>query len=739
MKRILLLLIALAMLVPTAMAEGNLLLKTGESNYIQSLLTDGETLYAVGDNVLYAWRAGEPELTEYSGEAIPVSGPGLEADMTCYLYEFRFYADADGLHGLRVDYDEDYLPRGFQIFDFALGDGGALGATLRASLGASDFMDPETYVNALCADGGRLYLLTDGGGGTTVTVVDPENPRRASTEQVESWQCALLPDRDGALLANWDYGSEEALILSRINDDASLDELCRLPTGARAVALDPDTGALYAAIQGKVCPVDPATGAVGEAVAALPTVPDYAVVMNGGKTYAANMGGYLAVLDTEGRLSEDAVLTISAGSGAEWLDRAVIEYSVEHPQIAPCMDHEHRDILKDVTTQSPDTDIYLITTDDGGAYESLVKRGFMLPLDGSAALSALAARIYPNLLKKLSCDGALAALPVNLYGNGMGMSAELLDKMGIDADDVPRTWPAFLDFMENELKSGLSALGERAQFTYDGMNAEDFRYFMIQRALNDFTQASDAAGGIPNFEDPRLVETLERLCEIDFTEYGLPEKQSDDAGYGYGWNSETRYLLQFDADYLFGSGMLDCVPVPLGFGDDLPGVLSLNVTVAFVNPYSNRQAEAMAFLEAMAAKLPDELLYALCPDLNEPVRQPEADRMLADYQKWIDEWTRDVESAEPSMRQQMQDTLEGIKREAEEYAQRGCWLISQERLDWYRANADKLNIAAPSWFQKDTSGESWQLLEQYNAGQLSTREFLAAVNKKARMMAMEEG
>ena len=73
------------------------------------------------------------------------------------------------------------------------------------------------------------------------------------------------------------------------------------------------------------------------------------------------------------------------------------------------------------------------------------------------------------------------------------------------------------------------------------------------------------------------------------------------------------------------------------------------------------------------------------------------------------------------------------------YLKYDSWLIPEDQLTWYRANSDRLAVAAPSWFQKDTSGEAWQLMRQFFDGQMSAREFLNAVNQRARMMAMEEG
>ena len=68
---------------------------------------------------------------------------------------------------------------------------------------------------------------------------------------------------------------------------------------------------------------------------------------------------------------------------------------------------------------------------------------------------------------------------------------------------------------------------------------------------------------------------------------------------------------------------------------------------------------------------------------------------------------------------------------------RGRWLISPEQLKRFRAQGDIARPAVADWFRKDTSGEAWQLLKQYDAGLLSAREFLAAVNRKARMQALE--
>ena len=71
--------------------------------------------------------------------------------------------------------------------------------------------------------------------------------------------------------------------------------------------------------------------------------------------------------------------------------------------------------------------------------------------------------------------------------------------------------------------------------------------------------------------------------------------------------------------------------------------------------------------------------------------------------------------------------------------ERGIWLIPEDKLSWYRAHDDCVIARSPSWFEQDGTGEAGELLRQYDAGLISTREFLAAVDQKARMQALEQG
>ena len=93
--------------------------------------------------------------------------------------------------------------------------------------------------------------------------------------------------------------------------------------------------------------------------------------------------------------------------------------------------------------------------------------------------------------------------------------------------------------MEAQLLPRLDQLGERDSFAYDDMTAGGFRYFLFQSILRDWAQANRAAGRVADWEDPRLVDTLEKLDGMDFAAYGLREDGDD----GTGWHN---YIFRRD-------------------------------------------------------------------------------------------------------------------------------------------------------------------------------------------------
>jgi len=726
------LLLALSLL-PSAGAEGRLL-ELDDEAYIRGMAGVGDGIYLAGEGMLYSWREGEDALTAWSVDS-RLDNPYAEQDP---MYEFALYNGDGRLCGLRILYDDAYAARAIQLFDVTLSDGGTAEAANGRELALPEELRMLEWFNVrgvVCWQD-RLYMLCEGDD-ALLCVIDPEKPRDASVEQLRTWQASLTASAEGPLLAyTLSDGMEYAQVLCRVGEDGTLDELCRLPGEVRGIAADPASEMIYGVSEGRVRAIDPDTGELGEAVAALSLEPTQAVVLSGGNLYAALLQNGVAVADTRSRLDEDALLTISNGAWNDWLNREVQRFAMAHPETPPVMTQDAHNALEAMMTGNSEPDIYVLEARYDANYETLLERGFMLPLEEISAVRELYDSLYPGVQGALSRDGEVMAVPVGVYGSCMRMDDALLGKLGLSVEEVPGDWMGFMDYMERELQPRLNQLGENECFTYDGLTAEGFRFFLLQSILTDWVNASRAAGRVPDYGDARLAEALERLDAMDFTEFGL--ESTEDEGYGFGWSGDTRYLIQNDAEFTFGdSAGLRGVPLALGFGDDLPGVMALNLTAAFINPYSAHAEAAGTFLEALARDLPDAVRYALCPALNDPLQNPNWEKTQEELENWITDLEAQLESAEAADVQMLQEQLQEAKEALEQGREQEMWRISPEGLAQYRAMGDKLTVAMPSWF--DRSGEAWELMQQYSARRISAREFLNGVNQKARMMELEAG
>ena len=353
MKRIILLVLALALLALPALSEGNRLLEADGGQYLRALIVCGDQLVLAGDDSLFTWREGEAGFTAWTPD-LRLENP-YRQDEVAGLYDLALFDDAGTLRGLRLLRDGDYAFRAMQLFDLAFTDAGVVTAENPVELplpGEIEAMDWFDLRKVVCREG-VLYALGEGED-VLLCVIDPARPSSAAVTPLRSWDNALTVGPDGVLLATGTNDGDGRLSLCRVGADGSLEAICRLEAEASTVAADPETGAVYAAMNGQACPVDLSTGELGEPFAALTLGGECAAVLPGGRWYAVAMAGGVAVLDTRGHLDGDSVLRISTTQGDEWLNRAVMRFAVEHPEVTPVLGYDAGDPLEGMMTQSGD-------------------------------------------------------------------------------------------------------------------------------------------------------------------------------------------------------------------------------------------------------------------------------------------------------------------------------------------------------------------------------------------------
>ena len=170
---------------------------------------------------------------------------------------------------------------------------------------------------------------------------------------------------------------------------------------------------------------------------------------------------------------------------------------------------------------------------------------------------------------------------------------------------------------------------------------------------------------------------------------------------------------------------------------DAPARLEMECYVAFVNPYSENLDLALAFMETLAENLPDEVLYAICADLTEPVPDPNYEERLANAQAELERARQELAEADEIDRQALEDSVARIERYIADMESEQM-LISEGEIAWLRANAGGLALERQNWLYADESGEAYALVRQYCDGRIDAQRLMDGIDGKIRMMILEQ-
>ena len=153
-------------------------------------------------------------------------------------------------------------------------------------------------------------------------------------------------------------------------------------------------------------------------------------------------------------------------------------------------------------------------------------------------------------------------------------------------------------------------------------------------------------------------------------------------------------------------------------------------------PLREHMDEALAFIEALADNLNEEILYTLCEDLNEPTLNPYHDETLQLLQQELDSLRVDREFAEAADVQSIDDQITLYEQYVEE-AEADVWNISAEDIAWLRSHDGQIVLEHYPWLYSKESGEAMELVNQYVEGQINPQVLMNEIDRKIRMMILE--
>ena len=324
----------------------------------------------------------------------------------------------------------------------------------------------------------------------------------------------------------------------------------------------------------------------------------------------------------------------------------------------------------------------------------LREKGYLLPAPESSGLSGYLGRLYP-LAVQAAGDGAgrMLAVPLGLRLTGAAYAPDVAARMDLTEAELPRTLDALLTLLEKWQAGEISSSSAYDRPVDFGVNA---RPRLIALALSLYDAECARQGKAPDFQDAALSALLRRIDALD--EAALGESLD------YVWNEEEdesyQFLLQFDAGLL-----QEETPLSLGLTEE-NAPAACQITLAVVNPFGARQADAWRLLAAYLERLPEEEKYAqIEADLAALIAESEqAGRKTAaaDYRAQLAEVERDYK-----------------------------YSVSSAQIARYQALMQNAWLEAPARLE---GAEFSQLVARYAQRQISLDTFLAQAAQTARLM-----
>ena len=586
--------------------------------------------------------------------------------------------------------------------------------------------------------GNNIIVMTDLSDGDTEIYYPTDLGLDAYVEEI----CAY---KDGLLLTLSVQYTQDGNIANLYRTDPEAEEvelLAEVPLTGQGypdgLVYRADNDTLYFAMNGELWALPGMDAERLESVASMPVEASYDVrpILTSEGYYIT--GSYEAVVrrNTDPALRSDVRLTVQKNYNSS-IDNAYYAFSAEYGDVDVVLVEQVEDVVQAMMNRSADVDIYCLSV-DSAEYEAVYSRGYMAELTESEELSAFIDSLYPFAREACVKDGELLGVPVEFYVDSMGYDPEAFARLGLTEEDVPTTWQAFFESLEPLAAKVAEVEG---MTLFDGF--EDYgsaRYMLLDTMIASYMAYISQPGSELAFDTEAFRGALNACEAVDWTALGLAEPEDMD---GYSWTSGSGDSTHDALFSSYGNPTAETYavqgsfqPLPLGF--DGSRQLSAQMTVAFVNPFSQHREEAIAFLEAVAREMEPLLKIQLCPEENEPVKNPSYDTMLAAYDQMIADAQAQLDAAETEAEKQAYVAiLAEYEKVRADFLRYGAWQASEESIARYRAFTPQIIVIRNLGMGGDNASAFYELQNQFTQGLITADEFIEGVDGKLQMMMLE--
>lgn len=455
-------------------------------------------------------------------------------------------------------------------------------------------------------------------------------------------------------------------------------------------------------------------------------------------------------------------------------------FAAAHPDVT-LIDNGYlspEELQRALVTRSFAEDAFTVNSDNVDL-ANLIDKGYCLDLSGNDAIREAVSRMYPAMRAQVMRGDAIYALPLNVHaGNNPYLcNEELWVELGYTKADVPKTFPALLDFLE-----GWMDRVEAESLPYcvnDGWDDERYNVhtyagWLVGLLMDSYIAQEEYAGKPLRFNNQELIDLLKRAKRVGEDIYRRCEPSKSSSGrngaplfshanlYLGGWDKLEDWMpdmrIRADQPSLMDSSMrLGIVYAGTGEPEMAMEVLSSELlliekglpigdtTTAFLyadaEPIPNyRQASSLRHYRNMIAIAEHRLVGDATP-ITEYLELEDSDYVseksyedasaIADFTHFYNELAGMLDS-------EIEDTIKELQANLA-YVEEDAWYFSPEELTAYRAYAQHFTFAMPGPFRRDTDERTnyESLLSQYVNDLMTAEQLAFQLEHIARMQEME--
>ncbi len=558
---------------------------------------------------------------------------------------------------------------------------------------------------------------------------------------LQTWQGGLL-----AVYSNWNVRRPEGGFypsrFATIDLDTGAVSLLEEMTGAdcRGLVTDEENGQLYVHNGSEIYRYDASLRS--------PTLMGYMNTGYAGARQTLWQGHYVydnSLMDTvvariplqENPLARPLIRIMPSMSWGDPTD--VQAYAQAHPELriefSDTISTTAEYISRGMTDPTATCDIYALTLSDG-VFALLRDKGYLLDLSAHPALTQIVSQMHPRLTAPLTQAGGLWGVPVAVSASMPGYSEEALEKLGLTADDMPRTLMEMLDFIQLWDEEYADLYGVSLLFG----GVKDLYGALRDLIFEMQVHHCEREGIALTFDTPAMRALLQRLEELRPVIDRIHPPRED------------YYLTTFPLASGSALFYLDASPLPPRYNGPAPVPLMLqldeeseawipvSITALVVNPASNSPDEAMDLIAYLCQAMQEHQKFVLLQEMNDPIEDDFYPEALEFAEGWVAEAQAILEAAIAMGSTDLRDFTRQLReRELElKRVQATRWAFDAQQVAAFRANDDLLfapttGLYSDSMLLLRTSSA----LERYLDRQLPLDQLLREFERMLQMMRME--